>query len=87
MNHADSTSQDGQFRGQIVPKALLKELGASAGTAMDVQVLDGKVVATPLRHPRAGWAEAAAAIAAGEEDPDEAAWCAFGNDGDAELTW
>jgi antitoxin MazE len=77
----------GNSTGLIVPRALLKEIGASAGTPMDVRIEDGKVVATPLRHPREGWAEAAAAVAAAEEDPDEAAWRGFGNDGDAELTW
>lgn len=77
----------GNSVGMIVPKALLKELGATAGTAMDVRIEEGKVVATPVRKVREGWAEAAAAVAAAEEDPDEAAWCAFGNDGDDELTW
>ncbi|HEX8556081.1 MAG TPA: AbrB/MazE/SpoVT family DNA-binding domain-containing protein [Sphingomonas sp.] len=77
----------GNSVGLIVPKAMLKELGVTAGTPMDVHVEAGKVIATPLGHPRAGWAEAAEAVAAAEEDPDEAAWCAFGNDGDDELTW
>lgn len=77
----------GNSVGLIVPKAMLQELGASAGTAMDVRVEEGRIVATPTRHPRAGWAEAAAAVAAAEEDPDEAAWMAFGNDGDDELIW
>ena len=62
----------GNSTGLIVPSALLKEIGARAGTPMDV---------------REGWAEAAAAVAAAEEDPDEAAWTGFGNDGDDELTW
>ncbi|MEO5939112.1 MAG: hypothetical protein ABIQ43_08900 [Sphingomonas sp.] len=77
----------GNSTGLIVPSALLKEIGAGAGTPMDVRIEDGKVIATPLRHPREGWAEAATAVAAAEEDPDEAAWMAFGNEGDDELTW
>lgn len=77
----------GNSVGMIVPKAILKEIGLTAGTTMDMRVVDGKVVVTPLSHPRAGWAEAAAAIVNAEEDPDEAAWCAFDNDGDDELTW
>lgn len=77
----------GNSVGMIVPKAILKETGLAAGMAMDMRVEEGKVVATPLFHPRAGWAEAAADVAASEEDPDEAAWCDFGNDGDDELTW
>lgn len=77
----------GNSVGMIVPKALLKELGATAGTPMDVRVEEGRVIATPLRRVREGWEEAAAAVAAAEEDPDEAAWLAFGNEGDDELVW
>lgn len=77
----------GNSTGLIVPKALLTEIGATAGTPMDVRVEEGRVIATPIRHPREGWAEAAAAVAAAEEDPDEALWAGFGNEGDDELTW
>lgn len=77
----------GNSTGVILPKALLKEIGAAAGTAMDVRVEQGMVVLAPLRHPREGWEEAAKVVAAAEEDPDETAWCAFGNDGDADLKW
>ena len=77
----------GNSTGLIVPKAMLTELGAAAGTPMDIRIEGGSVVATPLRHPREGWAEAAAAVAAAEEDPDEAAWTAFGNTFDDEWTW
>lgn len=77
----------GNSTGLIVPKALLNELGASAGTPMDIRIENGSVVATPQRRPREGWAEAAAAIAAAEEDPDEALWRGFGNAGDDALTW
>ena len=77
----------GNSVGMILPKAVLQELGAGAGTAMTLRVEAGTVFATPVRHPREGWAEAAALVAAAKEDPDEAAWCAFGNDGDDELTW
>lgn len=78
----------GNSTGLIVPRAMLGAMGLAAGARLDVQVEDGKIVATPVRnHPREGWAEAAAAVAAAEEDPDEAAWCAFGNDSDDDLTW
>ncbi len=66
----------GNSVGMIVPAALLKELGATAGTTMDVRLENGAVVATPRRKVREGWAEDAARVAATEEDPDEAAWCA-----------
>lgn len=74
----------GNSVGLIVPKAMLKELGASAGTSMDLRIEDGQVMARPVPHPRAGWAEAAALVAAAEPDPDEADWQAFGNDGEDE---
>ena len=77
----------GNSVGMIVPKAILQELGAAAGTAIDVRVQDGGMFVKAVHHPRAGWEEGAAAVAAAEEDPDEAAWMAFGNDGDDELTW
>lgn len=77
----------GNSVGMIVPKAVLQEIGLTAGAPMDVRVEEGKVVATPIRKVREGWAEAAALVAAAEEDPDEAAWAAFGNEGDDELQW
>ena len=77
----------GNSVGMIVPKALLDELGAGVGTRLDVRVEDGRVVATPQRMLRVGWEKDAKRGAAAEEDPDEAAWCAFGNEGDDELTW
>ncbi len=78
----------GNSTGMILPGSILGEIGVSNGTAMDLRVEDGKLIATPIRRAvREGWAEAAAAVAAAEEDPDEAAWAAFGNDGDDDLTW
>jgi antitoxin component of MazEF toxin-antitoxin module len=63
----------GNSVGMIVPKAILRELGATAGTAIDLRVEDGGMFVKPVRQPREGWAEGAAAVAAAEEDPDEAA--------------
>lgn len=77
----------GNSVGMIVPSAILKELGAAAGTPMDVKLEGGKVVATLVRHPREGWAEAAALIGAEPLTEEEQDWLAFGNDGDGELTW
>lgn len=51
----------------IVPKAVLQEIGLSAGAPMDVRVEGGKVVATPIRKVRKGWAEdAERLVAAGQ---------------------
>lgn len=77
----------GNSVGMILPKAILQELGARAGTKMDMRVEKGRVVATPKRVVREGWAEAAALIGAEPLTDEEADWLAFGNDGDAELTW
>lgn len=77
----------GNSVGMIVPKAILKELGASAGMPMDVRIEGGAVIATPIANPRAGWAEDAARIGALPLTEEEADWMAFGNDGDDELVW
>lgn len=53
----------GNSVGMIVPKAILQELGAAVGTPMEVRVEDGRVIATPVRKVREGWAENAARIA------------------------
>ena len=78
----------GNSTGLIVPKNVLREAGVESGTTLDLIVEDGRIIATPVRdHPRAGWAEAAAMIAADPEPADEAAWRSFSNSDDADLTW
>lgn len=78
----------GNSTGLVIPRAILGALGVSGGTVLDLAVEDGKLIATlVVRKVREGWAEAAAAVAAAEEDPAEAAWMAFGNEGDDELIW
>lgn len=77
----------GNSVGMIVPKAVLQEIGLSAGAPMDVRVEEGKVVATPIRKVREGWAEDAARVAAHGVTEEEAEWLAFGNDDDGEWTW
>lgn len=77
----------GNSVGMIVPKAVLQEIGLSVGAPMDVRVEDGKVVATPVRKVREGWAEDAERVAAAGLTEEEAEWMAFGNDDDGELTW
>lgn len=85
----------GNSTGMIVPQALLEALGSKAGEAIILSVEKGRLIATPIRddRPRAGWADAARALAqegaqagaqAGEDEP---AWPHFGNDEDAQLTW
>lgn len=77
----------GNSTGMILPKAMLQEIGLSAGAPMDVRVEDGKLVATPIRNVREGWAEDAERVAAAGLTQEEAEWMAFGNDGDRELDW
>ncbi len=77
----------GNSVGMIVPKPLLKELGATAGTPMDVRVEEGRVIATPLRRVREGWEEDAKRIGAEPLTEEERDWMAFGNEGDDELIW
>lgn len=52
---------------------------------MDMAVEDGRIVLGPAEpHPREGWAEAAALIAAAGDD--KLVWPEFGN-GDEDWTW
>lgn len=78
----------GNSTGLIVPRAMLGAMGLAAGARLDVQVEDGKIVATPVRnHPREGWEEDAKLVAAAGITDEEADWMGFGNDGDDELRW
>lgn len=75
----------GNSTGLIVPIALLKEIGVTTGAAMEVTLEEGRLIAVPVKtSPRAGWAEAAAAVA---DDPIDEGWLGFGNEGDADLRW
>jgi antitoxin MazE len=76
----------GNSSGVIIQKPLLREIGARVGDQVDLSVEGGRIVMTSAkRHPREGWAEAAAAIAAAGED--ELVWPEFANEGDEKLTW
>jgi antitoxin MazE len=56
----------GNSRGLRIPKALLEQAGI--GDAVDLTVEDGRLVVSPLRHPREGWDEEAARMAALGDD-------------------
>ncbi|MBN8807976.1 MAG: hypothetical protein J0I47_07035 [Sphingomonas sp.] len=77
----------GNSTGLIVPRALLGEIGVTTGAQMDLRVEDGKLIATPVRKVREGWAEDAERVAAHGLTEEESDWLGFGNDGDDELTW
>ncbi|MFS0772168.1 hypothetical protein [Sphingomonas sp. 1P08PE] len=74
----------GNSVGMIVPRSALTQIGATTGTRFDLEVRDGKLVASPVEASvREGWALAAAAIA----DDDAPEWRAPGNEADADWTW
>lgn len=75
----------GNSSGVIIPKRLLAQVGAKTGDDVEVLVEGGRIVIAPIRHPRAGWAEAARALA--EAEDDALVWPEFGNDGDDALRW
>lgn len=74
----------GNSRGVLIPAALLAECQIEG--AVDLTVEDGRLVITPIKTPRAGWAEAAAQIAARGED--EPIWPeAFAEEDGGEWEW
>jgi antitoxin MazE len=77
----------GNSVGMIVPKAILQELGATAGTPMDMRVEDGRVIATPLRKVREGWDEDAARLAELGATSEESEWLGLTVEGGEELSW
>ena len=56
----------GNSRGLRIPKAMLDQAGI--GDVVDLSVEEGRLVVRPVARPRAGWAEAAAAMAAAGDD-------------------
>ncbi|HEX8301249.1 hypothetical protein [Sphingomonas sp.] len=77
----------GNSTGMIVPRALLAEMGVSAGTAFELKVEDGKLVGSPIRRVREGWETDAAQVGSEPLTEDERDWIAFGNEADDELRW
>ena len=77
----------GNSTGVILPRAILGQAGLATGAAMDVTVEGEKLVLTPVRrHVRAGWSDAAAALAeAGDSEADD--WRGFANEDDSNLLW
>jgi antitoxin MazE len=76
----------GNSRGVVLPKPLLAQAGLGDDDAAEMTVEDGAIVLRKAARPlRAGWAEAAMAVAA--KGGDELVMGEFGNDADAELAW
>ncbi len=76
----------GNCKGVVLPKALLAQAGLEQQTTANIVVENGHIILSkPAKAVRAGWAEAAAAMAA--KSDDALLMGAFGNAGDAELSW
>ena len=76
----------GRSHGVIIPKQLLKEIGCETGDEVNITVIRGCLVITPVDHdPRAGWTEDSKALAAAGED--RLVWPDFGSDADKNWKW
>ena len=76
----------GNSKGVVLPKPLLAQVGLGEDEAAEMTVEDGAIVLRKAARPlRAGWAEAARALAS--NGGDELVMGEFGNDVDAELGW
>lgn len=74
----------GNSRGIVIPKPLLQQLGLEDQAELTVE--NGAIVIRkPIDSPRAGWAQAAQALA--EAEDDALAMGEFGNEDDKDLTW
>ncbi|WP_293993795.1 AbrB/MazE/SpoVT family DNA-binding domain-containing protein [Sphaerotilus sp.] len=79
--------QIGNSQGIVIPKPLLAQVGLIDESAVEISVENGTLVLRKPRRPvRAGWAEAARAIA--ERGEDTLVMGEFGNEGDdTEIVW
>lgn len=76
----------GNSKGVVLPKPLLAQAGLEDQTTAKIMVENGSIVLSkPAKAVRAGWAEAAAAVAA--KGGDALLMGEFGNVEDAELAW
>ena len=74
----------GNSRGIVIPKPLLQQLGLEDQAELTLE--NGAIVIRkPIDSPRAGWAQAAQALA--EAEDDALAMGEFGNEDDKDLTW
>jgi antitoxin MazE len=76
----------GNSKGVVVPKPMLAQAGLGEDQCAEMTVEDGAIILRKAaRPPRAGWAEAARALAA--EDDDALVMGEFANEADEGLTW
>jgi antitoxin MazE len=76
----------GNSKGVVLPKPLLAQVGLEDEAGAEMTIERGAIVLRkPVRPPRAGWADAAKALAA--MGGDALVMGEFVNEADAELTW
>ena len=76
----------GNSKGIVLPKPLMAPAGLEGQLTADIAVENGTIVLRkPAKAVRAGWAEAAAVLAA--KGGDVLLMGEFGNADDAELPW
>lgn len=76
----------GNSKGVVLPKPLLAQIGLSEDVTAQITVEDDAIVLRKASRPlRAGWAEAAKALAA--RGDDALVMGEFGNEADAESDW
>lgn len=75
----------GNSQGVILPKHVLEQAGFARDDVIEIEVREEVVILRkPRPEPRAGWAEAAATMAATAEERE---WTGFANAGDEDLKW
>ena len=78
--------QIGNSKGVVLPKPLLAQAGLDDQSTADMTVENGAIVLRkPAQSLRAGWAEAATALA--KQGGEQLLMGEFGNVGDVELAW
>jgi antitoxin MazE len=74
--------------GMIPPEPIAKLLGVESGSAMDLIVETGRVVATPVSTGlRQGWEADAKRIGNESLGVEAEAWLSFGNNHNEQLDW
>ena len=76
----------GNSKGIVLPKPVLAQAGLENEDGAELSIENGAIVLRkPAKPSRAGWAEAAKAVA--ERGDDELVMGKFSNEGDQELSW
>ena len=74
----------GNSQGVLIPKPILAQVGLEGRAELSVR--DGVIEIRPLRrHPREGWSQDAARVAAAGQDA--LVWPEFANEDDEGLAW